>query len=121
MPCAPRVAAALCGARLYGIFNGMKTTIDSGGRIVIPKKIREQARVGPGTEIELAVVGDVIELRPVSRKVRLCEEGSLLVAMPEEPVPLLSAEAVERTTGEVRERQRWMDRRVRGSRRRRGR
>lgn len=41
--------------------------IDSLGRIVIPKGIRDQMRLMEGSEVELAVNGDLVTLRPVIR------------------------------------------------------
>jgi AbrB family looped-hinge helix DNA binding protein len=82
----------------------MKTTIDRAGRLVVPKKIREAARIEPGTELEVSLVGDVIELKPLSHAVRLEERGALLVAIPAEPAGTLTQEQVNAAQRAVRER-----------------
>ena len=87
------------------MIDGMKATIDSAGRLVIPKSIREAARIRPGTMVELVLVGDLIELRPVPAKVRMRKEGRLLVATAGEETGPLSTATVEKTTEAVRERQ----------------
>jgi AbrB family looped-hinge helix DNA binding protein len=60
----------------------MKTTIDRAGRVVIPAPIRAQARLRPGTEVEI-LVDDVsvrlVRLVPAPRLVRV---GRRLVARP---------------------------------------
>ncbi len=42
----------------------MKTTIDAAGRLVIPKKIREEAGLKPGTALDVRVRDGVIEIEP---------------------------------------------------------
>jgi AbrB family looped-hinge helix DNA binding protein len=82
----------------------MKVAIDSAGRLVIPKTIRDAARIGPGTEVDVALVGEFIEVRPVSTNVRLRREGRLLVATPGPGTGTLSAAAVPRKARRSRER-----------------
>lgn len=81
----------------------MKTTMDAAGRIVLPRKIREAAHLKPGTEIEVRMAGEVIELKPVTRAVEIKKRGHLLVAFPQEPGQPLTQEEVEATQKEIRE------------------
>jgi AbrB family looped-hinge helix DNA binding protein len=61
--------------------NGMRTTIDRAGRIVIPKALRDRAGLEPGTEVEVRYRYGLVELqpRPAPTKGGLVEEGSVLV------------------------------------------
>ena len=40
-----------------GIVNGMRTTIDGGGRIVVPKKVRDYLGLVAGSEVEIELDG----------------------------------------------------------------
>jgi AbrB family looped-hinge helix DNA binding protein len=92
----------LKGDSLY--HHGVKIVIDSRGRLAIPKAIREAAGIGPGAEVDVVLVGELIEVRPLPAKVRLGRVGRLLVAAPEAQTGTLSAGAVEQATEAVRER-----------------
>jgi AbrB family looped-hinge helix DNA binding protein len=84
-------------ASLNGIFYGMKTTIDSAGRLVIPKEIRQQAGIKPGMPLEVRWREGRIEIEPAPLPVKLVRKGHLLVAVPQEDVGLLTEETVEET------------------------
>ena len=73
----------------------MKTTIDAAGRLVIPKEIRRQAGLRPGTQLEVRWHDGRIEIEPAAMAVRLERRGRLLVAVPEAPGEELTVEAVE--------------------------
>ena len=79
----------------------MKTTIDSAGRIVIPKAVREAARLLPGMPLAVAFRDGRVEIEPEPRQVRLEREGSFLVAVPAEPGEALSADVVESTRDDL--------------------
>jgi AbrB family looped-hinge helix DNA binding protein len=81
----------------------MKTTIDAAGRVVIPKSIRESARIHPGSELEVELVGDVIEIRPIPGSVRLERKGGLLVAVADDVEPLQQS-TVDATLADTRAR-----------------
>ncbi len=81
----------------YGIFNAMKTTIDAAGRLVIPREIRREAGLKPGTPLEVRWREGLIEIEPAPLPVKLTKRGRFLVAVPEREVPSLSRETVERT------------------------
>ena len=60
----------------------MKSTIDSAGRLVLPKPIREAANLQGGTEVEIRVAGDHLEIEPVPAEVSLVHKGGFLIAVP---------------------------------------
>ena len=74
----------------------MRTTIDSAGRIVIPRALRERAGLRPGTEIEISFRDGVIEIQPAPIRSTLVYEGGFLVIMPESPLPSLTSEDIVR-------------------------
>ncbi len=86
-----------------GIIDGMKITIDSAGRLVVPKRVRDAAGLAPGTELELRLIGDTIQLTLLPSDVRLERRGHILVAVLEEGEPLTQAE-VDATVQAVRSR-----------------
>ena len=79
----------------------MKTTIDSAGRIVIPKPVRDAARLVPGMALVVSFRDGKVEIEPEPRSVGLERRGSLLVAVPDEPGEPLGSDAVEATRDDV--------------------
>jgi AbrB family looped-hinge helix DNA binding protein len=75
----------------------MRTTIDHAGRLVIPRAIRHQAGIQPGTVLDVRWNDGRIEIEPAPLRVKLVREGRLLVAVPEETVEELPAQTVEAT------------------------
>ena len=49
-------------------------TLDSGGRVVIPKPLRDSLHLGPGDVLQLESEGEAIILRPVRPKALLTKE-----------------------------------------------
>lgn len=49
----------------------MRVTVDGAGRIVLPKSIREAVKLRRGQEVEVRLVGTVVEIEPVEPVVRL--------------------------------------------------
>ena len=92
----------------------MKTTIDAAGRVVVPKSVREAARIEAGAELEVRLVGNVIELTPIPRSVRIEKRGQLVVAVPGERDKELTQEEVDATLRLVRERDTGIPRSRRG-------
>ncbi|HUP24041.1 MAG TPA: AbrB/MazE/SpoVT family DNA-binding domain-containing protein [Thermoanaerobaculia bacterium] len=72
----------------------MRVTIDGSGRIVVPKRFRDELQLEGGTTLELRVREGRIELEPVTVPMRLVRRGKGLVATTEDPLPRLSAEDV---------------------------
>jgi AbrB family looped-hinge helix DNA binding protein len=54
-----------------GTIDGMKTTIDSAGRVVIPKELRESLCLNGGDEVEITLADERLELVPAPRPARL--------------------------------------------------
>jgi|HubBroStandDraft_3_1064219.scaffolds.fasta_scaffold2245771_1 AbrB family looped-hinge helix DNA binding protein len=78
----------------------MITTIDSAGRVVIPKAVREAAGLQPGQDLDVEYRDGAIVVEPAPRKVKLVRKGSLLVAVaPPGTEPLTHA----RTARAIRE------------------
>ena len=80
----------------------METTIDSAGRLVIPKAIRQQVGIRPGMSLDVRVREGRIEIEPVPLKIKLERRGRLVVAVPQETTPPLTPEVVEETRRKVR-------------------
>ncbi|MDA0841843.1 MAG: AbrB/MazE/SpoVT family DNA-binding domain-containing protein [Planctomycetota bacterium] len=57
----------------------MTTTIDQAGRLVIPKAIRDQLNLLPGTQIDIEAKGGVICICPAGTKSPLIRKRGLLV------------------------------------------
>lgn len=73
----------------------MKITIDSAGRLVIPREIRRQAGIQPGMALDVRWQDGRIEIEPAVLSVRVERQGHLLVAVTEDEGATLSTEAVE--------------------------
>ena len=80
----------------------MRTTIDRTGRIVVPKAIREAAKLHPGTEIRFRLRDGRVEIEPVPLTVTLERRGTLVVAVPQEELPVLRTTEVDDTIAELR-------------------
>ena len=77
--------------------SAMRTTIDSAGRVVIPKAIRQRAGLRAGTPLDIRLNDGRIEIEPAVWPVKLVREGRFLVAVPEGEVVPLTDEIVEET------------------------
>ncbi len=80
----------------------MKTTIDPAGRIVVPQAIRRELGLLGGEEVEIAARDGRIEIEIAPTEMRLERRRAGLVAVPEEELPTLTAEAVRDTLERVR-------------------
>lgn len=58
----------------------MKVVLDSAGRILIPKALRDALGLRPGSTVELSRYGGGINLLPSGRTARLVERNGKLVA-----------------------------------------
>lgn len=79
-------------------------TLDRFGRVVIPKSVRDAAGLQPGARLSVVHLDGRIELVPEQPEVRVERRGRLLVAVPEEDVPKLSADEVNELLRSLRER-----------------
>jgi AbrB family looped-hinge helix DNA binding protein len=90
-----------CGSE-NGIFGTMKVAMDSAGRLVLPKAIREEADLRPGEPMEVAFRDGRIEIEPVSREVRIRRERGFTVAEPVSPMGVLREKTVRKTRERLR-------------------
>jgi AbrB family looped-hinge helix DNA binding protein len=81
--------------------SAMVTTIDSAGRIVVPKRLREELGFKPGQELELSAVDGRLEIEHQATPMRL-ERCGRLVAVTDREMPTLTAEMVRETLEQVR-------------------
>jgi AbrB family looped-hinge helix DNA binding protein len=81
----------------------MRSTMDSGGRIVLPKEVRQQLNLDPGQQFEIHV-GPALEIviEPVDPAVRLeTSDLGLPVLVPEGGVPTISDDDVRQWRDEL--------------------
>jgi AbrB family looped-hinge helix DNA binding protein len=78
----------------------MRTTIDVAGRVVIPKRLRDQLGLDPGTELELRAVDARLEITVPSR-VRV-EDGPFGVRLAADGDETLTADQVRQLMEEGR-------------------
>ncbi len=64
----------------------MEATVDSVGRIVLPKQLRERMGLVAGSTVDISVYGDGLHIAPVGRTARLVEQDGVLVAVSDTPV-----------------------------------
>lgn len=64
----------------------METTIDSLGRIVVPKALRDALGLTPGAKVDVSRYGAGLQLVPAGRTARLTEVEGVLVADSTTPV-----------------------------------
>jgi AbrB family looped-hinge helix DNA binding protein len=84
----------------------ISTTMDSAGRLVLPKEIRDEARLEPGMPLRIVCRDGRVEIEPAPREVRVVRKGRLRIAVPIEAGDPLRSETVRETTTEVRGRRR---------------
>ncbi len=90
-------------AMVCGISSAMPSTIDAAGRLVIPKRVREAARLRPGTQVRFRVESEGVLIEPAPLSVTFERRGTVVVAVPRTPVPVMSSGDVARAIDEVRE------------------
>jgi bifunctional DNA-binding transcriptional regulator/antitoxin component of YhaV-PrlF toxin-antitoxin module len=80
--------------------------LDELGRLALPKDVQEEAGLQPGMPVRVSLRHGHIELELVERPLRLTRKGSLLVAIPEEPLDQrLTANIVRQTQVSIRNRE----------------
>lgn len=80
----------------------MITTMDSAGRIVLPKAARQRAGLTPGTPLEVRVVDGRIEIEPAPARVTIEQRDGFWVAAVSESLPPLTQERVDQTVESLR-------------------
>ena len=58
----------------------METTIDSVGRVVVPKPLRDALGLTAGAKVDISRYGAGLQLVPTGRTARLVDEAGVLVA-----------------------------------------
>ena len=72
----------------------MLATIDAGGRVVVPKDIRERLGLRPGAQVELTEIDGALEITPVVTPMSVIERDGVVVLHTKEPMPTLTVEQV---------------------------
>lgn len=72
----------------------MEATIDGGGRIVVPKAVRERLGFRPGARVELVERDGWIEIAPLPTPMRLEGRGEDVVAVADAEMPTLTTAQV---------------------------
>ena len=82
----------------------MKTAIDSAGRVVIPKALRDSLGLTAGEPLEITERDGRLEIVPVATPMRLVDEGDgvAAVADADADMPVLTAGLVRDTLERIR-------------------
>jgi AbrB family looped-hinge helix DNA binding protein len=82
-----------------------RLTLDSAGRVVIPKGLRDELHLQPGDELDLETVGEQITLRPVRETPPLTKERGVWVFRIGKALPASATDETLRTLREERDQQ----------------
>lgn len=80
-----------------------RLVIDRGGRIVIPKPLREKLNLAPGDSLELESAGEQITLRPVRGTAPLKKEHGIWVFSVGQSLPASSTDEMLQQIREERD------------------
>jgi AbrB family looped-hinge helix DNA binding protein len=80
----------------------MRSAIDSVGRVVIPKTLRDRLGLGRGRAIEISERDGKIEIEPLSTPMELVGRRGKSVAVPQGRLPALTDEIVRSTIERTR-------------------
>jgi AbrB family looped-hinge helix DNA binding protein len=80
----------------------MKATLDSAGRIVVPKALRQALGLKPGQALEIRAGDGRLEIEIAATPMKLSKRGKGVVAIPDRELPPLTAEQVRETLERVR-------------------
>ena len=80
-----------------------RLTLDSAGRVVIPKGLREALHLQPGDELDIETAGEQITLRPVRETPPLTKEHGVWVFRIGKPLPASATDDTLRTLRDERD------------------
>ena len=80
-----------------------RLTLDSAGRVVIPKGLREELHLQPGDELDIETTGEQITLRPVRETPPLTKEHGVWVFRIGKPLPASATDDTLRTLRDERD------------------
>ena len=80
----------------------MKSTIDAAGRIVVPKALRQALALRPGQPLDIRAGDGRLEIEIAATPMRLKKRGKGVIAVPDDDLPVLTAEQVRETLERVR-------------------
>lgn len=64
----------------------MKASIDSVGRVVVPKPLRDALGLAPGSTVDISQYGAGLQLVPAGRTAKLVRENGVVVATGDTPI-----------------------------------
>lgn len=80
----------------------MRATIDGGGRVVIPKAMRERLGLRAGTEVEIIERDGNVEIGPVPTKFWIDDTDGHVVLRTDREMPPLTTEMVREVIEQLR-------------------
>jgi AbrB family looped-hinge helix DNA binding protein len=80
----------------------MRVAIDSAGRIIVPKPLRQALGLVPGQSLEIRAGDGRLEIEVAATPMQLKKRGKGPVAVPNAKLPPLTAEQVRETLERVR-------------------
>lgn len=80
----------------------MRSTIDSAGRLVVPKAIRDRLGLTGGQSVEIRERDGTIEIEPVATPMTVRKRRGVPVAVPENDLPPLTDDIVRTTIERTR-------------------
>jgi AbrB family looped-hinge helix DNA binding protein len=86
----------------YGNIHSMKVTLDTAGRIVVPKPLRQALGLKPGQPLEIRAGDGRLEIEIAPTAMHLKKRGKGVVAVPHAELPPLTAEQVRDTLERAR-------------------
>lgn len=61
----------------------MEASVDSVGRVILPKQMRDRLGLVPGTKVDISLYGDGLHIAPTGRTARLERRSDGFVAVSE--------------------------------------